>query len=626
MAGFALIFDAKEHPSLNDSTWAEFHESVAAYKYLERSRQLAIGTNCVAAKLDAPCSLHKGITKENKTGSWLLGVGTVIDPVEINPNGCLDKLLIDYLEQGEGVFSRLEGQYALIIYNGREQSITVVSDAFGMIPVYYAQKDHRFYVSTSALAIAKVIQSTPNEFGVRSFVLYGSTFGDTLWQSVHMLPPATLLKITYQGIQKSIYWAFQVDPMLARLSLNESVDFVIECMSASLRQSLKREGKVWISLTGGMDSRTLAALAQYSGISFKTYCHGPSDSLDVRIAEGISQKMGWEYEYFPLPEDWGAERLSWFNRILGQTDGLLNMLTMSRTIREQTIKAQQSPVSLWGYGGELYRGYYWKQEFWHSGNTTRVDYERLMDYRVIPSDGSILRDGEQWKGSLRAEIKSRFQRIGEQQPDWLNTVKLDLIGQALERHACGITVAAVSGQQRVLLPYDFKDNISRIFSINHNWRTHARMFRLILERLNPRLAEIETADGGPASTMRFKNIHRFIPYWLGTGEKLLWRLGYKASGKALWRKRNAGPAGIAYPIEGWLKDTIVQLQKQDLLVPKKMLSAYLYDDNCIQALFSRPSNAHEGLIGRILAIEFEMCATGMDINQSRQPEVNYAIP
>ena len=69
------------------------------------------------------------------------------------------------------------------------------------------------------------------------------------------------------------------------------------------------------------------------------------DSRDVQIAERISQVMGWEYEYFPLPEDWGRQRLEWLPRAVEQTDCELDVLKMSRTIREQTLKAKQMNVS-----------------------------------------------------------------------------------------------------------------------------------------------------------------------------------------------------------------------------------------------------------------------------------------
>ena len=600
MAGLALYLDRQGPP--HPPIFRDFLKSAAAYKSLEAPTFWAKGANCIAAKLDAPSSLHRGITQDVSTGSWLLAAGTIFDQAVEAPSGQLDNILVDYLEQGEQIFSRLDSQFALILYDARAEKVLVLSDPFGLIPVYYGHKGGDFFLSTSALAVAKAVQSPLSEFGARSFLMYDSTFGDTLWQDVSILPPAAILTIDRDGFHQSTYWSFQVDPTIAALSQDEAIDCMIDCLSGSLRRSLGREGKIWISLTGGMDSRMLAALASYSRIPFKTYCHGPADSRDVRIAAQISEKMDWEHEYFALPDNWGSQRVNWFEGVVGQTDGHLDIIKMSRTIREQTIKAQQMDVSLWGYGGELHRGVYWKHEFFWAGVSSKVDYERLMDYRVIPSSRLILKDADHWKQALRAEIKSRLRIVGEQQPDWLNTVKLNMIGTVLERHACGTTIAAILGQQRVILPFDFKENITRIFSINHRWCTHGRMFRLILERINPGLAEIETADGGPALPMRISNFYRFVPYWVDTTEKLLWRLGYKVMGKPLWNKRNAGPRGKGYPTGQWLQDTLVELERHLLLDQNHMLSGSFFDQRQFQDLVANPG-AGESMLGRILALE-----------------------
>ena len=609
MAGLALIFEQAE--PVSEVVFSEFLETIASFKHLETPSEWASGGCCLAAKLDAPCSLFRGIAKDDQTGSWILAAGTMIDLDDSNSDSRLKPLLQDYLKYGESVFSRLDGQFALIVYNAPEHKVLIISDPFGLIPIYYGQKGQRFYVSTSALAVAKAIQSAPSEFGVRSFIVYGSTFGDTLWQDVHMLPPATVLNIDRDSAHQSIYWSFEMDSTITALSMADSADFIVDSFSKNMRKSLNREGRTWISLTGGLDSRTLAALAHHSHIPFKTYSHGPLDSRDVRIAKRISRKMGWEHEYYSLPEDWGTQRVNWFDRVLGQTDGQLDVIKMSRTIREQKLKAQQHCVSLWGYGGELYRGYYWKQEFWNTGVTQTVNYDRLMDYRVSPSKDSILKDAELWKGKLRAEIKHRFQMVGEQEPAWPNTVKLDLIGSALERHACGITIASVMGDQRVILPFDFKENISRIFSVNYKWRTHAQMFRLILERINPELAKMEIADGGPALPMRYSNFYRFIPYWLDTGEKLLWKMAFKSTGKAPWKRRDAGPDGKAYPTGQWLQDTVHHLQDEPVLTIDKMISSEIYDNSALLDLAgnSLMNIASEGLLGRILALELALQST-----------------
>jgi hypothetical protein len=292
---------------------------------------------------------------------------------------------------------------------------------------------------------------------------------------------------------------------------------------------------------------------------------------------------------------------------------VLDVLKLARTIREQIIKSGQMGVSLWGYGGEVYRGYYWKQEFWRAGVTTQVDYERLLDFRLRSLDADILDDGSRWKGVVRDALRSEFQAVAERELDWPNTVKLDLIGLRLERQICGGTVAAVLGQQRVLLPFYFKENMSRAISVDYRWRTHSRLFRRLLERIKPKLAGIETADGGPALPMRLSNAYLFIPYWLDASEKLAWKIGFKYLGKPLWTKRNLGQDGKAYPTGRWLQETISQLMTEDILLPEKMRSANLYKNLELNNLLGSPISwnpAREALISRIIAVEMAMRLVG----------------
>lgn len=604
MAAFALL--SKLNPSLQSAQFNRFLKSVANYKSLKTPEIMANGLNCLAAKLDGPCSLFPGFVKHDPTDSWIMAVGNVVDTQANSTEFKLTSFLDDYLNGGDQVFSRLDGQFALLLYDAIAKVTKVVTDPFGMIPVYYGKKADQIFVSTSGLSIATELQSEMNEFGARAFILYGDTFGDTIWQDVHLVPPATVLKLDQDGEHLSTYWSFEIDQNLVNLSESQSVDCMIGSFSNSLKQFLVREGEVWLSLTGGLDSRTIAALAAYSKIPFKTYAHGPLDSRDVFLAEHISRKKGWDYEYFMLPDDWGVQRAGWFDLVLGQMDGQLDVIKMSRTIREQTIKAKQMNVSLWGFGGELHRGIYWKHEFFLSGNKTNLNYDRLMDYRVIPANTSILSDADRWNPLVRNEILTRLRNMGEQNSDWPVFTKLDMIGTLLERHICGTTIASVLGQQRVVLPFNMKENISRSFSINYRWRTHSRLFRSILERIAPDLAEIDTADGGPATTMKLSNLDRFIPYWLSSGEKLLWRFGYKIAGKPLWTRKVAGAIGNAYPTQKWLQESLDELESRALLKPGDMLSLGLYDQSQLISLLSNLQVGYlekEAILGRILGLE-----------------------
>ncbi len=614
MAAFAFL-STSDH-SIQSTKFTRFLKSVANYKSLETPEKWLKGMNCLAAKLDAHCSLHRGYTQHALTDSWMLSVGTVVDTAYASSDTTLSRILDDYLNMGDKVFSRLDGQFALVLYDAVEKVTKVITDPFGMIPIYYGEKSNQFFVSTSGLAIASELKSAPSDFGARAFILYGSTFGDTIWQNVHLIPPATVLRIDGITARQSTYWSFEVDKNISQFSEPQAVDCIIESFTNSLQQILNSEGKIWLSLTGGLDSRTMAALADFSKIPFKTYSHGPSDSRDVFLAEHISQRKEWDYEYFRLPNDWGIQRASWFDLVLGQMDGHLDIIKMSRTIREQTIKAQQIDVSLWGFGGELHRGIYWKHEFFLSNNNTNLNYDRLMDYRVIPSNVSIINNTNAWSPVLRKEIMSRLSTVGEQNPDWPVFTKLDMIGTLLERHVCGTTIASVLGQQRVILPFNLKENILRSFSINYRWRTHSRLFRSILERIAPDLADIDTAEGGPAAQMKFSNINRFIPYWVNSGEKLLWRVGNKIMGKPIWNRRDIGTSGKSYPTGKWLQETLNVLERRSLLTPGDMVSAGLYDQSNLINLLSTlqtGSLQSEAILGRILGLEMAMRSVNSNV-------------
>lgn len=614
MSAFALLFDPRAQGDASPA-WADLLDAVASYKQLHRPEHFASGAGCAAAKFDSASTRHLGVTRDEATGSWLMAVGTVIDQ---DGSGGLYRLLRDYLARGVQTLARLDGHFGLIIYDQRDKSVTVVSDPFGLISIFYTQNGKRVLVSTSALAVARSIASAPDEFGARRFILYGGLTGETtLWRDVKRLPPATVLRLTRDRVEKQNYWSFRLDSDVAKRSLDDSVDGLIETLSRAMRQGLAREGTAWLSLTGGFDSRTLAAVMYHAGLPFKIYCHGPPDSKDVCLSARISREMGWEYEYFDLPEDWGRRRPRWLERTLGHTDGHQDLLKRARIIREQTLKAQQYPVSYWGYGGETYRGYGWKQEFFQLGRTTKVNYDRFLDYRILPSIAwPILKETPVWARRIREGLKAELQSVGEQNPDWPNTVKLDLIVQYMEPALAGATMSSVLGLQRAIAPFDFKAGIANVLSINHKWRAHSRLFRHMLERISPALAAIETSDGGTASPMQATTLHKFLPYWGGVGKKLVWGVTRRFLGRNLWRKVDAGTKGAAYPLSQWRRDTLAQLEEQGLLDPAHMRSASLYDKETLLVFLARATAddfGYEALLSRVITLEMALRSVGASL-------------
>lgn len=611
MAGLVAIYDGSG--PIPSAEFSEFVLATAKTKHIDHAPVFENSEHCCGAKLDAPCSLHQSITRHAQTGAWLMAAGSVIDTAGSEDDD-LKRLLEDLMNVGLDALSRLDGQFVLVHYRPMEKVLSLVADPFGLIPLYYAQMGSRWYVSSSALAVARSVHAKPDPLRTRAYILYGDSLSGTLWQEVQRVPPSTAVVLSPNGASQFQYWSYEIDPDVARLSENQAVECLLESFEQSLSMSLARQQKIWVSLTGGMDSRTLIALAAHNNLPFKTYCHGPRDSRDVQIAETIFREFGWEYEYFPLPENWGVQRVDWIARAVTQSDGVLDALKMTRTIREQSLKAEQLQISLWGYGGEIYRGSYWKQEFLRTGKSSQVNYDRLLDYRLHPLNPEVIEDGTNWLGAVRRALYDEYRAAGESRPEWLNSTKLDLVGLRRERQTCGGTLAAVLGQQRVVLPFYFKQNLSRAISVNYRWRNHSRLFRNMLERINPKLAGMQTADGGPALPMHLSNAHKFFPYWIDEGEKMAWKMGNKLLGRSLWTRRNPGQDGKAYPQERWLQETLALLVKQEILDPDKMCSAPLYKPQQLRKLLNGTliwSPSIQTMLSRIIAVEISLRIAGV---------------
>lgn len=612
MSGLALIFDSQEPVAPGNETFKAFKDSVAGFKQLNSTCWEVSGRHCSAAKFDTPSTLHRGITVDEHNGSWLLAVGTVLDSERDYNDGYLQTLLTDYLRQGNAAFQSLDGAFALVIYNKLADRLAIVSDPSGHISIFCARRGNRFYVATSALAVAEAVRATPSEYGTYLFLTLGCVSGkSTLWQEVERLPGGTVLEIANTGTTESVYWAPTIEDEVTQLSLTETVEHSFDFLSWLLKQHLKREGRIWADLTGGFDTRLLTMMMYHCGLPFKATCEGPLDSPDVRISSRIAGEMGWAYRHAMLPDNWGQERYERLSQALGKGDGHLGVFKLTSVLRDQEQKALEHNASIWGHAGELWRGLYWRQELGNVGKSPDVNYDRLLDYRLMPPvERTVFSDVSRVKW-IREEVKSVLKSVGDRYADSPNTVKLDCVLLYKGTGFSGTLISAAMGQQRVIVPFLLKDSITFVISTYFKWRNHGRLVRLLMEQVNPVLAGFETTRGGPALPMRATNLHRFIPYWSRLGTQLVRKASCALLGRSLLPE--ARSAFASYPLARWRRETLDCLEQDNMLNPAYMHSGRLYDAEHLANFLERARTEEfpqETFLSRILTVEMALRAVG----------------
>ncbi|HSM23839.1 MAG TPA: hypothetical protein VK856_03160 [Anaerolineaceae bacterium] len=618
MSGLSVIVSSDFQSQPIESEFRNLMQLTAQFKQLEITSVWMKGKNYLAAKLDSPVSVHAGVVKDEFSDSWIMACGTVVSLKENNhKNKVLIRLLRDYIDHGTNALEGYDGHFALVIYNSREDQLSVIADPVGMFSIFYHQQGSRLLVSNSAFALAALIHAPVDIIAVEHFLRTGRLDGDkTLWQDIKSLLGGRVLTASNGKFDQKEYWSPTYDPSLANLSLNEALDQSSNILKQTFSHALHEEEKTWVDLTGGFDSRLAAIVTSKINVPFKAYCLGPEDNPDVRISRQICEVMGWEYLHSQLPEEWSQDQYFWFNRALGCGDGRANLLRLAVTIRGFEERKSHIDTNLMGVGGENLRGYFWQIEKANMGRTTKLNYDALLNNVFSqPFPIAVMRYNR--TGDVRHELSDFVQQITEKYSDFPNTFKLDIFEIVRDSGHGGAYLSAVSGINRSLAPLCFKAPINFAISLNYKWKypRHHVFVRTLIERENKILANLDTTTGGPAIPIRFSNMKKFWPLW-----KDILNSGISIGSKKILRKNIQiwpTPHNSEYPLPEWRSVFHDYARKEGLLQLSNMRSGGLYEPDEFKAFVEQSSNGqsyYKEFLDRVLSIEMGMRLVGADIN------------
>src|SRR5262249_42859088 len=130
----------------------------------------------------------------------------------------------------------------------------------------------------------------------------------------------------------------------------------------------------------------------------------------------------------PPPEHWGTQRWPLFQQGVVLSDGELTGNRIDRTLYVKRAIRDAGDVTITGGGGELYRDFFWKQEFFNIGRTSALNIPKLIKYRFdfgATYAKSLFR--KDWYPEFLAGEIAMIKQITDLAPDALNTAKLDAI-------------------------------------------------------------------------------------------------------------------------------------------------------------------------------------------------------
>lgn len=238
---------------------------------------------------------------------FVISIGHLV-PTRAEDSGRATGLLLESLRRGEGQFFRtlstFGGRHAVIF--GNVGNISVVNDATSMRSVFYAVEGH--YIASHPLLIERALGGTIEKDNLP--FRYGYPGNRTPYLRTKLLTPNTCYWLTAHVVRR--FWPI-VSP--SPQSIKYAAASLLEHSSNALR--IMAQGRtVRLTLTAGLDSRTIFALALHSGIAFTTYTYGGDETtrVDREVARALSIKHGVPHTIIPKPIKDTA-----FDRALGES-------------------------------------------------------------------------------------------------------------------------------------------------------------------------------------------------------------------------------------------------------------------------------------------------------------------
>lgn len=264
-----------------------------------------------------------------------------------------------YEEHGPAFVERLEGMFALALWDAPRGRLLLARDRLGKKPLVWTRLPDgtlAFASELKALLALPGVRREPDLAALDAYLALGYVPGErTGLQGIRRLPPASLLVAEGGSERVERYWTPSVEH--EDLADDEWLERVRETVTAAVRKRLVADVPLGALLSGGVDSAVVVALmAQASAEPVRTFTVGFADAAyDERpYARAVAERYGTRHTEVVLEPD-AAETLPRlaraFDEPLGDEAALPLFLICEAARREVT-------VALVGDGGdESFAGY-----------------------------------------------------------------------------------------------------------------------------------------------------------------------------------------------------------------------------------------------------------------------------
>ena len=167
-------------------------------------------------------------------------------------------------KHGAGFLSRLVGDFAIVHYDRRSNSLLLARDPFGMRPLFYYRNGEQLFVASDLAALIKLTNNSPeldHEY-VSTYLVTLPETTRTPYRDFHPVEPGHMVVTRNGRLTSSRFWHPESNKDIVYKTDAEYAEHCRHLMVEGVRQCLRTDDRpIWASLSGGLDSSTVVCLA-----------------------------------------------------------------------------------------------------------------------------------------------------------------------------------------------------------------------------------------------------------------------------------------------------------------------------------------------------------------------------
>jgi len=309
------------------------------------------------------------------TGNWIVFNGEIYNfrelrrelealGVAFKSHSDTEVILAAYRLWGESCLERLQGMFALALWDASRRRLLLARDPMGIKPLYYHSSDQAFIFASEVRTFLRtgLVPRKIDSTGLVSYLAFGSVYEPwTIVEGVRAVPPGCVFTIENGSVSSRQYWNPLPSSSRAEsdASPGDGIATVLNLpgiLRDAVLSHLISDVPVGVFLSGGIDSSALVAILSHNGVRADTFSlvFEEEEFNEAQYSREIARRFGTKHQEISVSQQDTLAVLPEALRAMDQPtiDGINTYLVSAKT------RAAGVKVALTGLGAdEMFAGY-----------------------------------------------------------------------------------------------------------------------------------------------------------------------------------------------------------------------------------------------------------------------------